>query len=105
MRTYCGVHCDLLVSLGSETGILVGIHSCSSLNITMPRSLCSTELMTGIGRRVWPGVIATGQGRSGVGLGVGVGCPSAGRACDIITTIAAKSQRQTGPKRGSSLAD
>src|SRR6185436_20431375 len=64
MLTYCGWHCDLLESLGSETGILVGIHSCSSLNITVPRSLCSTASITGIDRKVRPGVRATGQGRS-----------------------------------------
>jgi hypothetical protein len=83
VRTNCGRHCDLLALVGALAGTRIVIHSCSSLNISVPRSLPSDDPITGTGIRGCPGMSCVGQGLTGEGLGVGV-CARAGTACSTM---------------------
>jgi hypothetical protein len=88
MRTYWGEHSDRLASVGADTGILVGIHSCSSLKMIVPRAVADSS---GTGMKFWPGVKAAGHGLGlGVGVGVGDAWPRAGRAGINITMKATR---------------
>jgi len=92
VRTYCGTHCDLLLSLGAVAGTRTVIHSCSSLSIIVPCSLPPPDWITGTGISNCPGMSAVGQGLTGEALGEGLGeglgvedCAHAGKACNTTS--------------------